>query len=321
VHPSARSRALPRIALVLASTVLALLAAEAIARLVGVPPQFGRVIDAKGLHTRTVDGVVLWSYDNLRYDPAEIRRVAAAPGAFKIVGFGDSIMYGVWLSKQQTYLEQARRLLSSRSPRPVETLNMAVPGFNTVQENALYEETAGAIRPDLVIVHYWGDDVRQYRMVGGHVVDFADMGSDGRIVVRALPLPPGISDFLLVHSSLYDLLTHAMLTYRRLVQPYDWTRVSEPLSEMDDRVRSAGGRLLVLASAELDGPVPKTTADLPMLQQLAASRGIEVIDLTQWLPGVSSKDIALDGCHFNAEGHRLIAEHLVDYLLQHDLKQ
>ena len=56
------------------------------------------------------------------------------------------------------------------------------------------------------------------------------------------------------------------------------------------------------------------------IRKFAAPRGIEVIDLTEWLRGVDSKQIGMDGCHFNAEGHRLIGEHLADYLLQHDLQ-
>jgi lysophospholipase L1-like esterase len=56
------------------------------------------------------------------------------------------------------------------------------------------------------------------------------------------------------------------------------------------------------------------------LREFAAPRGIEVIDLSEWVRGVPAKQIAIDTCHFNAEGHRLVGEHLADYLLQHDLR-
>jgi len=318
--PSRSLRALRNALLVLASTLLALVAAEALARLGSYGPVFGQLIFVRGVSSRTVDGVALWNEKNLRYDPEDIERAANNPGAFTVVGLGDSIMYGVWQTKEDTYLEQARRVLAQRSQRPVEILNLAVPGYNTMQENIVYKEVEGQIQPNLVLVHYWVDDVHQYRVVGGYVVDLGDVSDDGRLVVRALPLPAVISDFLLVHSRLYDLLTQAVVGYRRQTQVSDWTRVSKPLAEIHERVQRTGGRLVVLASADLSGTSADPTSDLPLLQTFAASRGIEVIDLSQWLRGVDPKQIAIDTCHFNAAGHRMIGERLAEYLLQHYLK-
>jgi lysophospholipase L1-like esterase len=101
----------------------------------------------------------------------------------------------------------------------------------------------------------------------------------------------------------------------------DWTLVSRPLVDLQERAQRAGGRLLVLASPEMTGATPKPVGNLDQLQQFAASRGIEVVDLTQWVAGMSSKTISMDGVHFNAEGHRIIGERLADYLLRHDLEE
>jgi len=318
--PLARSLVLPRVLLVLTSIVVALGIAEGIARVIGVPPQYGRVLGSSGgMATHMSDGVPLWTYDNLRYTDEDLARVGRDPSAFKIVGFGDSIMYGVLLPEEQTFLEETKRRLSGRSRRPVEVLNMAVPGFSSKQEDALYKEVADRIRPDLVIVHFWQDDVRQYRMVGGYVVDFADMSADGHVVVRALPLPAALSDFLLVHSSAYGALTHAALTYRRAWQPDDWPLAETPLRAIHQRVTTAGGKLLVTVAADLSGPTARSIADLPKLQQLGAATGFPVVDVTPWLSGRASTTVSLDGCHMNAEGHRIVAEHLADYLVEQDL--
>lgn len=317
------SHAKTRTTLVVLSTAIALLAAEALARIIGVGPTFGQLIFVREIPTRIIGGVPLWKekYPS-RYDSEDMKQASTDRDAFTILGLGDSIMYGVWQAKENTYLEQTRRVLARRSKRPVAILNAAVPGYNTVQEDVTYGEIEDQIKPDLVLVHYWLDDSHHYRVVDGYAVDFGNMSDDAsRLADRALPLPPRMGDFLLVHSRVYDLLMQVVFAANQPAEPFDWTPVSTPLASIQERAQRAGGRLLVLASAQLDEPSPKPNGDLVSLQQFALSRGIEVIDLSEWLTGVDSTAIAIDGCHFNAEGHRLIGEHLADYLLQHDLKE
>src|SRR5262249_37019704 len=193
--------------------------------------------------------------------------------AFTIVGLGDSIMYGVWQTKEETYLEVARRTLSGRTDRPVEMLNLAVPGYNTVQEDAVYKEIADRIEPNLVLLHYWIDDVHQYRDVGGYVIDFGDFAGDPHPLLARFPVPEPIGDFLLVHSRAYDLLLETMIARQRKPELYDWSRVSEPLARIQDRVSRAGGRLVVLSSADLGTEKPMSNGDLARLRELAARRG------------------------------------------------
>jgi lysophospholipase L1-like esterase len=311
---------LARIALAGAATLLAILAVEVLARAIGLRGEFGQLLPLDGVPTRTVDGVTLWADRHPRYDSEDVRRARADPDAFTILGLGDSIMYGAHQHKEDTYLEQTRRLLAARSPRTVHVLNLATPGYNTLQENAAYKEIEDQVEPDVVLVHYWTNDARQYRVVGGYVVDFGDVSADGRFVVRALPLPPRLSDFLLLHSRAYDLLTHVVLTYKRRMQPNDWTAVSRPLIEIHERARRAGARLIVLQSPSMTGEWPEPTPDGAMLRELAASQGFEVIDVSEWLRGSRSKDLTFDGSHFTAEGHRLLGERLATYLLSHDLQ-
>jgi len=318
VSTTARARAV----LVLTSIAISIVAAEGITRLIGVQPRFGQQLLVRGVASRVVDGVPMWTERDPRYDAEDLRRAAADRDGFKIVALGDSILYGVSLVKADTYLEQARGVLAGRTKRSVDILNLAVPGYNTMQEAVAYKEIENQIQPNLVIVHYWEDDAHPYRVVGGYVVDIGNVSEEGgRLVVRAIPLPPRLNDLLLVHSRLYDMLNQVVVARNHINLPEDWTLVSRPLADLQERVQRAGGRLLVLASPELTDATPKPVEDLDQVQQFAASRGIEVVDITQWVAGVSSKTIAMDGCHFNAAGHRIIGEHLADYLLQHDLRE
>jgi lysophospholipase L1-like esterase len=312
-------RPVRRAVAVAAGVLVGLLAAEGLARLVDPDPQYGHLVALGDAPTRTVDGVVLWNMYEPRASDDDIARAARDPDAFSIVGLGDSIMYGVGQDKSQTYLEQARRLVAARTPRPVDVVNLAVPGYNTQQEVARFSELEGRLAPDLVLVGYWTDDTHLYRVVGGYVVDVGDMSADGHLVVRALPLPAGLNDYLLVHSRLYELLTRAVVAYDRRAVAADWTRVAGPLVALNERVRRAGGRLVVLASPELNWSTPRPNSDLSLLRKLAAANGFEVVDVSEWLRGVDAATVRMDSCHFNAEGHRLVGEHLGEYLLANEL--
>jgi lysophospholipase L1-like esterase len=309
-----------RLGLAALALALALLAAEGAARLLGVEPVYGRFIALGDTPTRTVGDVVLWQDAAPRAGAADLARAAAAPDAYTIVGLGDSIMYGVGQSKEATYLEQARRRLAADGAPRFEMLNLAVPGYNTLQEDAVHRELSATVQPDLVLLHYWSDDARLYRVVGGYVVDFGDMSADGRLVVRALPVPAAINDYLLVHSRLYQLLTQAVIAYDRRATPADWRRVEEPLIALSDRVRDGGGRLVVLASPDLGGEAVRANNDLPALRRLGAAHHFEVVDLAEWLPGAAAADVRMDACHLNAEGHRRIGERLARYLRERDLR-
>src|SRR5262245_37547165 len=214
---------------------------------------------------RTVDGIALWEDHDPRARPEDIARAAADHDAFTVLGLGDSIMYGVGLTKEQTYLEQMRRALAGRAARPVEVVNLAVQGYDTLQEDAVHRELGDRLAPNLVLLHYWSDDARLYRAVGGYVIDVGDMSPDGHLVVRALPIPPAINDLLLVHSRLYQLLTQAVLAYDRRVTTNDWSRVAQPLVALNERVRRAGGRLVVLASPDLGGDAIRANTELPLV--------------------------------------------------------
>jgi len=85
-------------------------------------------------------------------------------------------------------------------------------------------------------------------------------------------------------------------------------------------VRRAGGRLVVLASPDLAGDSVRGSDELPLLRELAANHHFELVDLSTLLDDVPAASIRMDRCHFNAEGHRRIGEHLAEYVLTRDLR-
>ncbi|MFN8643456.1 MAG: SGNH/GDSL hydrolase family protein [Candidatus Binatia bacterium] len=143
-----------QLALAAVATLVALLLVEGAARWLGINPGYGRFIPLGDAPTRTVAGVTLWQDRAPRATADDVARAAADRQAFTIVGLGDSIMYGVGQAPDQTYLAEARRRLAGRTARPVEILNLAVPGYNTQQEDAVHQEIADRLPADLVLLHY-----------------------------------------------------------------------------------------------------------------------------------------------------------------------
>ena len=82
------------------------------------------------------------------------------PGVFRIVGIGDSYMFGQGVSDAETYLSALPGLLSRVVPGlSVETVNLAVPGFNTVMEVELAKARAAELEPDIILIEIVGNDL------------------------------------------------------------------------------------------------------------------------------------------------------------------
>lgn len=86
--------------------------------------------------------------------------VKKQPGTFRIVGIGDSVMFGQGVNDDEHYFYFLEKKLKECYPTfNIQVINTAVPGYNTVMETATLEDKALAFEPDLVIVGYVGNDL------------------------------------------------------------------------------------------------------------------------------------------------------------------
>lgn len=77
----------------------------------------------------------------------------------RIVGIGDSGMFGWNLDENQNYLSVLESNLNSRTPGPAcEVLNLAVPGYNTQLEVASLKSKGLVYKPDIVVVGWCDND-------------------------------------------------------------------------------------------------------------------------------------------------------------------
>ena len=84
--------------------------------------------------------------------------VAKPEGGVRVAVLGDSIAFGNGLPLGETFPKQLEALFRD-SGRRVEVLNMAVAGYDTLNEVALLEQNGLAFEPDLVVVSYCINDV------------------------------------------------------------------------------------------------------------------------------------------------------------------
>jgi len=91
---------------------------------------------------------------NARGERGRLHPLDRRPGTVRVVGIGDSFMFGQGVSDDQTYLSRLEAQL-----RRVEAVNLAVPGYNTVMEVAALEKHGLAYQPDVVLIEFVSNDL------------------------------------------------------------------------------------------------------------------------------------------------------------------
>lgn len=89
----------------------------------------------------------------------------APDAAPRLAVVGDSTSFGWRVAFGDAYPELLRRALEERLGRPVAMRNFSVPGYNSEQERIVFEARVLPWRPDLVVLHYdhndWEPAVRE----------------------------------------------------------------------------------------------------------------------------------------------------------------
>ncbi len=236
------------------------------------------------------------------------REYPAAKGrAERIVFLGDSVTLGWGVAKGSTF----EALLESRlnQIRPTEILNFGVGNFNTEQQVALFLEKGLKYDPDGVVVFYFIND--------------------------AEPLPKSSWWSLLGHSRLCTFIwsrSKALLAkavpsmsfesyYRSLYREDSpgWLAAQAAFRRLGGVCRDRSIRLQVVIVPELHDleSYPFTEAHAKVTA-LLDRLGIQHLDLRRRFPRVRETHrlwVALDDAHPNAEAHRLIAHHSLQFLL------
>ena len=80
------------------------------------------------------------------------------PGTVRILGLGDSGMFGWGVEQGNDYLNVAEKVLLARGGAPCEAINTGTPGYNTQLELELLKNRGLAFHPDIVVVGWCEND-------------------------------------------------------------------------------------------------------------------------------------------------------------------
>ncbi len=79
-------------------------------------------------------------------------------GSKRIIGLGDSVLFGWGVEESDCYLAQVETRLNQQDSIKYECINTGVPGYNTSMEIAVLEERFDLSEVDLVLLNFVGND-------------------------------------------------------------------------------------------------------------------------------------------------------------------
>ncbi len=245
--------------------------------------------------------------------------LAKPKGTKRIVGIGDSTLFGLGVSEKEAYLRQLEALCNENGEGKVEVLNLGVPGYNTDQELETLHAHGLAYDPDLVILGYDHNDPRPILgKIRGRMPD--DYGKNGlhseliRYIRRKLYLVPHIG-------------------FRRHADGYlaggrDWDRHFDTLAELAGMLRERG---IPVIAVVYDGWILRENKAESRhwrllhepFQPFWKAHGFHVVDCYDLfqdymrqndLPDIQSLWVSTGekDAHPNPKGHRLIAEAILE---------
>lgn len=253
--------------------------------------------------TRYGDVLVTYNERGLRDRPI----LPKAEGEYRILALGDSVTFGWGVPQNQIFAFRLEQLLQGRLQRPVRVINSGVGGYNTVQEVTYFKQEGITFQPDLVMLTYIQNDIKEY-----------DHGFDPWTgVIQGAKSFPDIVIRMLGKLWFYRLLDH---TYHYALPEQLTGQSSNPVQGVEgwSHSMSALGELVAMCE---EHKIPlivffkrsKPGENNPLFEDVVRHvHGVPVKDMGQWFEGLDEFSLVNSkvDSHPNAESHRVMAEHM-----------
>lgn len=253
------------------------------------------------------------------------------PGTFRIVGIGDSMMFGWGVHQEEIYLARLQRRLAGRAAggRAFEVLNLAVPGYNTWMEVESLAAKGLAFEPDLVILHFYGNDFGVPRFMQPPAApDEESRWQLVELVERAFGREPAETSEPrpLLPSDLAGPRAHLAVEAR---EHHQYMVGRDPFRQAMERLavlaREEGIAVVVLLLREAD------PAAVELVREAVSDGDFHLLDPTgrflDYLRSIGKDESAWEETfqlssrdrHPNTLGHSLLADALLEFLDGHEL--
>ncbi len=322
-----------RIALVVLSVALGLLAVEVLARMVwgnassspaAENANLPLLNDLRDLAHPNVHGVnrgVLYRTNSLAFRGPEWAR-EPAPGVFRIAVAGDSTSMGSGVAEADRYSDQLERLLNaSDSSRGYEVINTALSGLNVEQGVTRLERGLRHYRVDLLVFGTSRNDIE------GKAYEHLDLENDGgdwwawagrharspsyfwRLLTFRIAQVQGREGREAKRAEIHHNYFENPRAWRDFVAGFDH------LARLA-RSRDVCAQVFVLAFLNDLGPQDPERVVYERVEQAARRRGFGVTQSFPALEGRSAESLWVSRFdpHPNAEAHTILAEALYDGL-------
>jgi lysophospholipase L1-like esterase len=350
-----KRRPLRALGIMVASTLVALIAAELVLRMANLGPaphpvSAGKVVrDSSDPVLRfehrpnsarvrvfqqsrnDVPRIALYSIDQhgFRRPGVELQK---PPGSFRIACLGDSFTFGTGLGDHETWPALLPGMLNEAQDGPTfEVMNCGVGGYNTIQEAAYLEQRVLRFEPDLVVCCLYLNDV----MIGVKPPP-AVVGERTRFVRRWTR--PGRDDWMrslrrasvlvdLVCDRLYHAIEASVYTQRHAdVFTGDgegWQLARDALLRMRAMTEQAGARFVLLLYPQMvrDGAVLSSHDAYAVVSEFARAEDIDSLDLESAFLSQPVEDFWVHptDLHPNAAANEVAARAVAQFLLAGDL--
>jgi hypothetical protein len=290
---------------------------------------------------------------------AEEYKIPKPLNTFRILILGDSVSHGKFIDQKDVFSTLLEKKLNNWSHKiRYEVINASIPGYNTMQEYIGLVNKWCIYKPELLVVCFNPSDLMptllqrdNYKGITYSHIAYTPMKkSEGfsmqeisycQMLSISMPnlfnLPKSIHSGLMLHSSIYRLITVKLYDYLSKLDKYKYppeaylnfvaAQAEYAIDQLKIYCANNNIGLLFVFFSYLYDTVPDIEDDIVKIdkaKEMLRNKAIAYIDTLPYFKTKidTVKKIALDPAngdytHLNALGHKLTADAIYDYLAGH----